>query len=133
MLDVNAGTTEEQYMGRAVVTGGAGFLGSHLCQRLLDDGWEVVCVDSFVTGTAGNVAHLQGRPGFRLIRHDVCEHLEVEGHVDAVFHFPSPASPVDYGRHPIHTLKVGTLGTHNMLGLAKAKRARFLLASTSEV
>ena len=118
---------------RAVVTGGAGFLGSHLCERLLADGWQVVCVDNLVTGSAGNVAHLRGRRNFDSIQHNVNEPLYIEGSVDAVLHFASPASPVDYADHPIATLKVGTLGTHNMLGLARAKGAIFLLASTSEV
>ena len=116
-----------------MVTGGAGFLGSHLCERLLKDGWQVTCVDNLVTGVATNVAHLQGNRQFRFLQHNVSEHLDMEGQVDAVLHFASPASPVDYERHPIHTLKVGTLGTHNMLGLARAKDAAFLLASTSEV
>jgi dTDP-glucose 4,6-dehydratase len=116
-----------------VVTGGAGFLGSHLCERLLADGWEVTCVDNLVTGQATNVAHLRDDGRFRFLQHNVSEHLEVDGPVDVVLHFASPASPVDYERHPIHTLKVGTLGTHNMLGLARARKAAFLLASTSEV
>lgn len=115
------------------MTGGAGFLGSHLCERLLRDGLEVVCVDNLVTGAQTNVAHLDGRPGFRFLRHNVSDHLEIDGAVDAVLHFASPASPVDYAAHPIATLKVGTLGTHNLLGLARAKQAVFLLASTSEV
>ncbi|HYM49818.1 MAG TPA: UDP-glucuronic acid decarboxylase family protein [Candidatus Limnocylindrales bacterium] len=118
---------------RALVTGGAGFLGSHLCERLLRDGYEVLCVDNLVTGTSRNLVHLEGQPAFRLIRHNVSEHLEIEGPVDAILHFASPASPVDYAAHPIATLKVGTLGTHNLLGLARAKGAVFLLASTSEV
>jgi dTDP-glucose 4,6-dehydratase len=118
---------------RAVVTGGAGFLGSHLCDRLLADGWQVVCVDNLVTGSARNLAHLRGKKGFDSIQHNVNEPLYLDGTVDAVLHFASPASPVDYADHPIATLKVGTLGTHNMLGLARAKEAVFLLASTSEV
>src|SRR5947209_4252166 len=118
---------------RAVVTGGAGFLGSHLCDRLLQDGWQVICVDNLVTGAARNVKHLHGRNGFESIQHNVSEPLYLEGDIDAVLHFASPASPVDYSDHPIATLKVGTLGTHNMLGLARQKRAVFLLASTSEV
>ena len=116
-----------------VVTGGAGFLGSHLCERLLRDGFEVVAVDNLVTGAAHNLRPLERRRGFRLLRHDVSEPLEIEGPVDAVLHFASPASPVDYAAHPIATLKVGTLGTHHLLGLARAKQAVFLLASTSEV
>ena len=118
---------------RAVVTGGAGFLGSHLCDRLLHDGWQVVCVDNLVTGAARNVKHLHGKKGFESIQHNVSEPLYLEGQVDAVLHFASPASPIDYSDHPIATLKVGTLGTHNMLGLARTKHAVFLLASTSEV
>ncbi len=120
-------------VGRAVVTGGAGFLGSHLCERLLADGWHVTCVDNLVTGSSRNVAHLRGHKEFESIQHNVSEPLYLEGPVDAVLHFASPASPVDYADHPIATLKVGTLGTHNMLGLARAKDAVFLLASTSEV
>ena len=118
---------------RAVVTGGAGFLGSHLSDRLLAEDWQVVCVDNLVTGAARNVAHLRGNRNFESIQHNVNEALYLEGGVDAVLHFASPASPVDYADHPIATLKVGTLGTHNMLGLARAKGAVFLLASTSEV
>jgi len=116
-----------------VVTGGAGFLGSHLCERLLEDGWQVTCVDNLVTGVPTNVADLRQDDRFRFLQHNVSEHLELVGAIDAVVHFASPASPVDHERHPIHTLKVGTLGTHNMLGLARAKGAVFLLASTSEV
>jgi len=118
---------------RAVVTGGAGFLGSHLCERLLADGYHVVCVDNLVTGVARNIKQLDGRRGFEVIHHNVSEPLYLDGPVDAILHFASPASPVDYAQHPIATLKVGTLGTHNMLGLARAKGAVFLLASTSEV
>ena len=118
---------------RAVVTGGAGFLGSHLCERLLADGWQVVCVDNLVTGEAKNVAHLVGHKSFESVQHNVSEPLYLEGPVDAVLHFASPASPIDYADHPIATLKVGTLGTHNMLGRARAKGATFFLASTSEV
>ena len=120
-------------MARAVVTGGAGFLGSHLCHSLLQRGHEVVCVDNLATGAQSNVDRLDRSPGFTLIRHDVSEFLEVGGPVDAVLHFASPASPADYLRMPIQTLKVGSLGTHNALGLARVKGARFLLASTSEV
>ena len=118
---------------RAVVTGGAGFLGSHLCERLLADGWKVVCVDNLVTGAAENIAHLRDDKSFESIQHNVSEPLFIEGPVDAVLHFASPASPIDYADHPIATLKVGTIGTHNMLGLARAKGAIFFLASTSEV
>jgi len=120
-------------MPRAVVTGGAGFLGSHLCERLLSEGWEVLCLDSFLTGKASNLDAVVGRPGFQLEEYDVTKHLSVEGEVDWILHFASPASPVDYLDHPIHTLKVGALGTLNALGLAKAKDAGLFLASTSEV
>jgi dTDP-glucose 4,6-dehydratase len=118
---------------RAVVTGGAGFLGSHLCERLLAEGMSVVAIDNLITGKRENVAHLLegGRP-FELRIHDVSKPIEVEGSVDYVLHFASPASPIDYLELPIQTLKVGSLGTHNSLGLAKAKGARYLLASTSE-
>jgi dTDP-glucose 4,6-dehydratase len=118
---------------RFLVTGGAGFLGSHLCDQLLKWGHTVVCVDNFLTGTPDNIAHLTGHPRFQFIRHDVTQDLYIPGPVDAILHFASPASPRDYLEHPIPTLKVGALGTHKMLGLAKAKKARFLLASTSEV
>ena len=117
---------------RAVVTGGAGFLGSHLCERLLDEGYEVLCLDNFVTGEAGNVAHLVQRGPFRLIRSDVTDFVHIGGPVDAVLHFASPASPMDYLQLPIQTLKVGSIGTLHTLGLAREKRARYLLASTSE-
>jgi dTDP-glucose 4,6-dehydratase len=120
-------------MARIVVTGGAGFLGSHLCTALLDRGDEVVAVDNLATGRVENIEHLFGRDGFRFVRHDVSQYLWVPGPVDAVLHFASPASPRDYLELPIQTLKVGSLGTHNGLGLAKDKGARFLLASTSEV
>jgi dTDP-glucose 4,6-dehydratase len=116
-----------------VITGGAGFLGSHLCDRFLAEGARVTAVDNFLTGDPANVAHLSDEPRFTLVEHDVTRHLDVEGPVDAVLHFASPASPIDYLQLPIQTLKVGSLGTHNMLGLALAKGARFLLASTSEV
>src|SRR6266487_4571686 len=118
---------------RAVVTGGAGFLGSHLCERLLLDGWEVVCLDNFLTGTPVNVAQLSEIGPFRLVRTDVSEYVHVVGRVDAVLHFASPASPVDYLKLPIHTLKVGAIGTLHTLGLAREKGARYVLASTSEV
>jgi dTDP-glucose 4,6-dehydratase len=120
-------------MSRAVITGGAGFLGSHLCERLLAEGHRVVCVDNLVTGRTDNIAHLLDRADFQFIRHDVSRPFEIEGDVDFMLHFASPASPIDYLELPIQTLKVGSLGTHNALGLAKAKQARFLLASTSEV
>jgi dTDP-glucose 4,6-dehydratase len=118
---------------RAVITGGAGFLGSHLCERLLAAGNEVVCVDNLLTGRSENIAHLLPRREFRWIEHDVTRPFEIPGAVDYVLHFASPASPIDYLELPIQTLKVGSLGTHNSLGLARAKGARFLLASTSEV
>ncbi len=119
-------------MKRALVTGGAGFLGSHLCERLIAEGMSVVAVDNLVTGKTQNVEHLIGRPDFELVLHDVSKTIEVAGPVDYVLHFASPASPIDYLELPIQTLKVGSLGTHNSLGLAKAKGARYLLASTSE-
>ena len=118
---------------RVVITGGAGFLGSHLCEQLLATEHQVCCVDSLITGRWENIAAFEKHPGFTFLRHDVTKPIEVEGAVDAVMHFASPASPVDYLRLPIQTLKVGSLGTHNALGLAKARGARFLLASTSEV
>ncbi len=117
---------------RAIVTGGAGFLGSHLCERLLDEGYDVVCLDDFSTGGAANCAHLLEHDGFRLVRADVTEFVHVGGPADVVLHFASPASPVDYLQLPIHTLKVGSIGTLHALGLAREKGARFLLASTSE-
>ncbi len=120
-------------MSRALITGGAGFLGSHLCERLLREGHAVVCVDNLLTGSRDNIAHLLGRPDFEFIEHDVTVPFEVAGTVDHVLHFASPASPIDYLELPIQTLKVGSLGTHNALGLARAKGARLLLASTSEV
>ncbi|HEU5083814.1 MAG TPA: UDP-glucuronic acid decarboxylase family protein [Acidimicrobiales bacterium] len=120
-------------MARIVVTGGAGFLGSHLCDRLLDRGDEVIALDNLVTGNVANIEHNFGRPGFTFVEHDVSTFIWVPGPVDAVLHFASPASPKDYLEMPIQTLKVGSLGTHNGLGLAKEKGARFFLASTSEV
>ncbi|MEE8138467.1 MAG: UDP-glucuronic acid decarboxylase family protein [Thermoanaerobaculia bacterium] len=120
-------------MTTSVVTGGAGFLGSHLCERLLAEGHRVVCVDNLLTGKLGNVQRLLDRSDFEFIEHDVSQPFEVPGQVDNVLHFASPASPIDYLELPIQTLKVGSLGTHNTLGLAKAKQARYLLASTSEV
>ena len=117
---------------RAVVTGGAGFLGSHLCDRLIAEGWDVLALDNLVTGVDSNVAHLTKNPKFRILRADVSSYIDVPGPVDDVLHFASPASPVDYLKMPIPTLKVGALGTHNALGLAKAKNAKFFLASTSE-
>ena len=120
-------------MRRVVITGGAGFIGSHLCDRLLHRGLHVVCLDNLLTGSADNIAHLLSNSRFSFRHYDVSEYLYVEGEIDAILHFASPASPIDYAQMPIHTLKVGTLGTHKALGLAKGKGARFLLASTSEV
>jgi dTDP-glucose 4,6-dehydratase len=118
---------------RAVVTGGAGFLGSHLCESLLSRGYDVLCLDSLLTGNTDNIAHLLGGERFKFLKHDVTNYIFVDGPVEAVLHFASPASPVDYLELPIQTLKVGSLGTHNALGLALKKKARFVLASTSEV
>ncbi len=120
-------------MKTVLVTGGAGFLGSHLCDKLLADGRRVICVDNFLTGQRRNIAHLVDDPRFRLIEHDITRPLQLDSELDYVLHFASPASPIDYLELPIQTLKVGSLGTHNALGLAKAKGARILLASTSEV
>src|SRR4051794_35338060 len=121
-------------MATALVTGGAGFLGSHLCDYLLRRGDRVICVDNFDTGTLRNIAHLhEGRDDFRFLHVDITSHYEIDEPVDLIFHMASPASPIDYSRLPLHTLKVGAYGTHNTLGLAKQHRARFLLASTSEV
>src|SRR3954453_8402933 len=129
-MQVETGQTQERP--RAVITGGAGFLGSHLCERLLQEGYEVLCLDNFLTGRPGNVAHLMGDPAFRLVRCDVTDYIHVPGPVACVLHFASPASPIDYLELPIETMKVGSAGTLHALGLAKEKGARFLLASTSE-
>ena len=118
---------------RTLVTGGAGFLGSHLCDRLIREGHDVICMDNLITGDTDNIAHLMGNQKFKFIHHDVTEYIFIDGPVDNILHFASPASPIDYLELPIQTLKVGSLGTHKALGLAKAKKARFLLASTSEV
>jgi dTDP-glucose 4,6-dehydratase len=119
-------------MSTALVTGGAGFLGSHLCDYLLEQGHRVICVDNLDTGNLNNIAHIRNGD-FVFLNHDVVEHIEIDEPVDFVFHLASPASPIDYARLPLHTLKVGSYGTHNALGLAKFKRARFLVASSSEV
>jgi dTDP-glucose 4,6-dehydratase len=118
---------------KVLVTGGAGFLGSHLCEKLLEEGFKVICMDNFLTGRIENIEHLLGKPDFIFIKHDVTTFIEIKGNLDYVMHFASPASPIDYLNHPIHTLKVGALGTYNSLGLAKDRKAKFLLASTSEV
>lgn len=118
---------------RILVTGGAGFIGSHLGERLIADGHEVLCVDNLITGQASNVAHLRSHARFRFLQHNISQPLELEGPLDYVLHFASPASPPDYLKYPIQTLKVGSLGTLNALGIAKAAQARFLLASTSEI
>ncbi len=118
---------------RILVTGGAGFLGSHLCDRLLAEGHDVVAMDNLITGSTDNIAHLAGNRRFQFVHHDVTNYLYLSGPLDAILHFASPASPIDYLELPIQTLKVGSLGTHNALGLALAKSARFLLASTSEI
>jgi dTDP-glucose 4,6-dehydratase len=123
----------ERSQRHAVVTGGAGFLGSHLCDRLLAEGMRVTAIDNLITGDTRNIAHVMGNPAFRFVKHDVTEYIYLDGPVDYILHFASPASPIDYMKFPIQTLKVGSLGTHKALGLAKAKHARFLLASTSEV
>jgi dTDP-glucose 4,6-dehydratase len=118
---------------RVLITGGAGFIGSHLCHYFLHKGWKVICVDNLLTGSPDNVAHLLGEPGFTFLDMDVSGFIHVSGPIDAILHFASPASPIDYLEHPIQTLKVGSLGTHKALGLAREKNACFLLASTSEV
>jgi dTDP-glucose 4,6-dehydratase len=119
-------------MSTILITGGAGFIGSHLCDRFIAEGDEVICLDNFITGSPDNIAHLLGNPKFRFVQYNVTDFIYVEGKVDAVLHFASPASPIDYLKLPIQTLKVGSLGTHKTLGLAKAKGSRYLLASTSE-
>ena len=119
-------------MPRTLITGGAGFLGSHLCDYLLDKGHEVICMDNLLTGSKDNLAHIQSKK-FQFVEHNVTQYIDVEGDLDYILHFASPASPIDYLEYPIQTLKVGALGTHNALGLAKQKKAVFLLASTSEV
>ena len=118
---------------RIVVTGGAGFLGSHLCDFLINEGHSVICIDNLITGNTDNITHLMGNEKFKFIHHDVTNYIFIEGKLDAILHFASPASPIDYQELPIQTLKVGSLGTHKALGLAKEKNAKFLLASSSEV
>jgi dTDP-glucose 4,6-dehydratase len=120
-------------MKRALVTGAAGFLGSHLCDKLLANGMAVIGMDNLITGSLTNIAHLEGNSNFSFVHHDVCEYIDIEGDLDYILHFASPASPIDYLKIPIQTLKVGALGTHNALGLARAKNARILVASTSEI
>jgi len=116
-----------------LITGGAGFLGSHLCDRYHSEGWDVICMDNLITGAKSNIAHLIDGERFSFIKHDVTNYIDVDGSLDLILHFASPASPIDYLEMPIQTLKVGSLGTHKTLGLARAKNAKFLLASTSEV
>ncbi len=120
-------------MKKVLITGGAGFLGSHFCDRFLKEGWHVIAMDNLITGNPDNIGHLFGNEKFRFVQHDVTNFIHVEGELDLVLHFASPASPIDYLEMPIQTLKVGSLGTHKALGLAKSKGAKFLLASTSEV
>src|SRR5262249_52868638 len=130
--DARARGTLSSAMGRILITGGAGFIGSHLCERFLADGDDVICMDNFLTGSPDNIAHLFANKRFSFIEQNVTNYIYVKGPLDAILHFASPASPVDYLELPIQTLKVGSLGTHKALGLAKEKGARFLLASTSE-
>ncbi|MHB8339129.1 MAG: UDP-glucuronic acid decarboxylase family protein [Ignavibacteriaceae bacterium] len=121
------------YKPTAVVTGGAGFLGSHLCDRLLAEGYKVIAVDNLITGNTNNISHLIGNEDFSFVKHDITNYIFLPGRIDFILHFASPASPIDYLKLPIQTLKVGSLGTHKVLGLAKEKKARVLIASTSEV
>ncbi len=132
-VDTQARIERSRVIARILITGGAGFIGSHLCERFLADGDEVVCLDNLITGDMDNVAHLFVDPRFSFVHQDVTNYIYVSGHIDAILHFASPASPIDYLELPIQTLKVGSLGTHKGLGLARVKAARFLLASTSEV
>ncbi|MBU1061169.1 MAG: GDP-mannose 4,6-dehydratase, partial [Candidatus Omnitrophica bacterium] len=117
----------------ALITGGAGFLGSHLCGRFLKGGYKLICMDNLITGKLSNISCLKNNPKFKFVKHDVSKYIDIDEKIDIVLHFASPASPVDYLNYPIQTLKVGSLGTHNALGVAKEKKARFLLASTSEI
>jgi dTDP-glucose 4,6-dehydratase len=120
-------------MKNVLITGAAGFLGSHLCDRFIKEGYKVIGMDNFITGDKKNLQHLAHHPHFEFIEHDVTQYIKIDGDLDYILHFASPASPIDYLKIPIQTLKVGSLGTHNLLGLAKAKQARILIASTSEV
>lgn len=120
-------------MKRVLITGAAGFLGSHLCDRFINEGYKVIAIDNLITGDLKNISHLEKLPQFTFMKHDITERIEINGELDFVLHFASPASPIDYLKIPIQTLKVGSLGTHNCLGLARNKKARILIASTSEV
>lgn len=120
-------------MKRVLIAGGAGFLGSHLCDRFLNEGYKVICMDNLITGSENNIKHLLNNENFELINHDICEFINIEGEIDYILNFASPASPIDYLKIPIETLKAGSIGVHNLLGIARSKNARILIASTSEV